>query len=161
MQSRRQRCEQQGQEWDTGAAGGHWLSPLLPPLQGSLCCGGGMGLGVSGGLSMGLRAPSALMHSARSSAHFSLCRHLPGQEGAESWECPNLEAPAGVAAIIGVLQPLLGCCSHPATCAEPSAPQQLLSEEDSPPPCPHPSTALRTNPKGASKIQGQTLSCMD
>lgn len=39
MQSRRQRCEQQGQEWDTGAAGGHWLSPFLPPLQGSLCCG--------------------------------------------------------------------------------------------------------------------------
>ena len=67
----------------------------------------------------------------------------------------------GAAAIIGVLQPLLGCCSHPATCAEPSAPQQLLSEEDSPPPCPHPSTALQTNPKGASKIQGQTLSCMD
>lgn len=109
MQSRRRRCEQLGQEWDIGAAGGHWLSPLLSPLYGSLCCRGVWGRecwGAQHGAESSI-CPNALSLQLCS---FSLCRHLPGQEGAETWECPNWEAPAGVADIIGVLQP--SCHMH-------------------------------------------------
>lgn len=128
--------------------------PLSCRLYRDPCAAEVCGAESVGGLSMGLRAPSALMHSACSSAHFlsaDIC--LARRELKHGSAQTGRHQPA--------LQTLLGCCSHPATCTEPSAPQQLQSEEDSPPPCPRPSTALQTNPKRVSEIRSQPMSCMD